>query len=115
MWKTLKEVIRGEAAGLREINNIDFEILKNVEECTLANKFNIFYIQSIKDIIESIRKYDSNNSKIIYAVESRSIIEMFEAINIQKLDQIVMALPQKKGTDEGISKYIKNELSRDKE
>jgi len=44
MWKTLKEVIRGEATGVREISNVDFEILENVEECTLANKFNIFYI-----------------------------------------------------------------------
>jgi len=45
---------------------------------------------------------------------------MFESINIQKLEQIVMALPQKKGTDEGISsdilkmsfRVIKDELLR---
>jgi len=120
MWKTLKEVIRGEATGLREISNVDFEILENVEECTLANKFNVFYIQSIRDIIESIRKNDSKSSKIIYVIESKGIIEMFESINIQKLEQIVMALPQKKGTDEGISsdilkmsfRVIKDELLR---
>lgn len=44
MWKTLKEVIRGEAMGLKEINNVDFEVLDNGEECTLADKFNLFYI-----------------------------------------------------------------------
>ncbi|XP_025266566.1 uncharacterized protein LOC112638673 [Camponotus floridanus] len=32
MWKTLKEVIRGEATGSKEINNVDFGILENVEE-----------------------------------------------------------------------------------
>jgi len=45
---------------------------------------------------------------------------MFELINIQKLELIVMALPQKKGTDEGISsdilkmsfRVIKDELLR---
>jgi len=39
MWKTLKEVIRGEKAGAKEINNVDFEILQNIEEYDLADKF----------------------------------------------------------------------------
>lgn len=120
MWKTLKEVIRGEATGTREVSNVDFEILENMEECTLANKFNIFYIQSINNIIESIRINDNKRTKTIYVIESRGIIENFEAVNIQKLEQIVMALPQKKGTEEGISSdilkmsfhVIKNELLR---
>jgi len=69
MWKTLKDVIRGESTGPREINNnIDFEILENLDECTLVNKFNIFYIQSIKEIIESIRKNDSQSTKTIYNI-----------------------------------------------
>ena len=106
MWKTLKEVIRGEATGSKEINNVDFEILENVEECTLANKFNRFYIQSINDIIESIGKNNSKSTKTIYVIENRDIIENFEPINLQKLEQVVMALPRKKGTDEGISSDI---------
>jgi len=73
MWKTLKDVIRGESAGPREINdNIDFEILENVEEYTLANKFNIFYIQSIKETIESIRINDSQRTKTTYNIESKA-------------------------------------------
>lgn len=120
MWKTLKEVIRGETTGPREINNIDFEILGNVGECTLANKFNIFYIQSINDIIESIRINDGKSTKTIFVIESRGIIENFECISVQKLEKIVMELPQKKGTDEGISsdilkisfQVIKDELLR---
>jgi hypothetical protein len=106
MWKTLKEVIRGEATGSKETNNVDFEILENVEVCTLANKFNRFYIQSINDIIESIGKNNSKSTKTIYIIESRGIIENFELVNLQKLEQIVMALPRKKGTDEGISSDI---------
>lgn len=120
MWKTLKKVIRGETTGTKVIDKVDFEILENVEECTLANRFNIFYIQSINDIVESIGNNDSRRTKTIYVIESRGIIENFELIDAQKLERIVMALPQKKGTDEGISSdilkisfhVIKNELLR---
>jgi len=49
MWKTLKEVIREEKAGTKEINDVDFEILQNIREYDLADKFNLYYIQSIND------------------------------------------------------------------
>jgi len=49
--KTLKEVIRREKAGVKEINDVDFEILQNIGEYDLADKFNLYYIQSINDII----------------------------------------------------------------
>jgi len=51
MWKTLKEVIRNESVGLRKAENIDFEILDNIERCNIADKFNMYYIQSISIII----------------------------------------------------------------
>ncbi|XP_020296456.1 uncharacterized protein LOC109861291, partial [Pseudomyrmex gracilis] len=73
---------------------------------------------SIKDIIESVGNSESKSINTIYVIENRGVIEMFESISVQKLEQIVMALPQKKGTDEGISSdilkmslhVIKNEL-----
>jgi len=51
MWKTLKTVIRKEKVGAKEINNVDFETLQNMGEYDLADKFNLYYIQSIDDII----------------------------------------------------------------
>lgn len=106
MWKTLKEVIRGEAIGSKEIDKIDFELVRNVDESNVANNFNLFYIQSINNIIESIENNDNNNKEIIFMVKNRVIMENFELVNLEKLEQIVMALPNKKGTDEGISSDI---------
>jgi len=51
MWKTLKEVIRNESVGLRKAENIDFKILDNIKRCNIADKFNMYYIQSISIII----------------------------------------------------------------
>jgi len=30
MWKTLKEIIRGKSVGIREVENIDFEIISDI-------------------------------------------------------------------------------------
>jgi len=38
----------------QEIKNIEFEILGNIEECNIADKFNVYYMQSINNIVESI-------------------------------------------------------------
>lgn len=103
MWKTVKKVIREDKTGAKEINNVDFETLRNIEECNLADKFNLYYIQSIDDIINSIRKEFSKGLKTIYVIDNKEIIENFELIDIYKLERIVMGLPSKKGTDEGIT------------
>lgn len=103
MWKTLKGVLRGEKAGAKEINNVDFEMLRNTGECNFADKFNLYYIQSIDDIIKSIREETNKGKKTIYVIKSRDTIENFELIDIYKLERIVMGLPCKKGTDEGIT------------
>lgn len=54
MWKTSKEVIRGETETYKEINNIDFEILDSKNNCDTANKFNMYYVKSIDNIVSSI-------------------------------------------------------------
>src|SRR5436190_5058397 len=116
MWKTLKEIIRGEPVGLKEVGNIDFEILDNTEECNIADKFNLYYIQSIiykvDNIVKSIKVDRSGsdiidhwmnvNKKIIYIIENKGIMENFEIIKIEQLEKIVMGLPKKKVTEEGI-------------
>jgi len=108
MWKTLKELIRGENAGAKEINDVDFEILQNIGEYDLADKFNLYYIQSINDIIKSIGEENSNSNRSIYVIENKGIIENFDLIDIYKLERIVMSLPRKKGIDEGIMIYWKH-------
>lgn len=112
MWKTLKEVIRGEPMEHKITENIDFE-LDNVNECNIegkcniADKFNLFYIESINNIVKSIegdRKKSPN--KTIYVVKMKDTIESFEMIEERYLEKIVMNLANKKGTEEGISSDV---------
>lgn len=112
MWKTLKELIRGEPMHTREIENIDFEILNDMNECNIADKFNMYYIQSINNIVKSIDSESAGPSgslgrRTIYAIENNdNIIENFEMIKIEDLEEIITGLPNKKGTEEGITSDI---------
>lgn len=105
MWKTVKKLINGEGTGTREINTVDFEILENVGEYSLADKFNLYYIQSIEEIIESIggNYNNGNRKKSNYDIENRGVIEEFAEIDVCTLERIIRNLPSKKGTDEGIT------------
>jgi len=48
---------RGEPVTTKKIKDIDFEILGNTEECNIADKFNLYYIQSINNIVKYIIGY----------------------------------------------------------
>jgi len=63
MWKTLKEIIRGEPIGIREVENIEFEIIGDIDKCNIADKFNLYYIRSIDSIVNFI-KIDKSGSMI---------------------------------------------------
>jgi len=39
MWKTLKEIIRGEPSGNMKAEDINFKSLDNIEERNVADKF----------------------------------------------------------------------------
>lgn len=49
IWKTLKEIIKGEPMKRKVMENIDFEILDSINGCNIADKFNLFYIESINN------------------------------------------------------------------
>lgn len=108
MWKVLKELVKGEPIGAKEINNIDFEILDKTIECSLADKFNMYYIQSIQNIVESIEgtNRDVNRRRSIYVIEDEGYFKDFKLINTKDLEEIIVQLPRKKGTEEGITSDI---------
>ncbi|KMQ82957.1 hypothetical protein RF55_21353, partial [Lasius niger] len=103
MWKTLKELIRGESAGKKKSENIYFEELENVEGYSIADKFNLYCINNINDIVQSI---DEDRSEETYIVSGQEVIENFERIEIKHLHEIIMGLPRKKDTEEGITSDI---------
>jgi len=102
MWKTLKEIIRGKPVGIREVENTDFEIIGDIDECNIADKFNLYYIQSIDSIINFIKIDRSGsdiiehwiniNKKIIYIIENKGIMEDFEVVKLEQLEKIVLGL-----------------------
>lgn len=108
MWKTLKELIKGEQRGSENIDNVDFEVLEDIEECNIADKFNIYYVKSISNIVQSIsnKGIEGTGRRPIYVIETKGIMENFEPISASDLEQIVRELPRKNGTEEGINSDI---------
>lgn len=101
MWKTLKELIKGEQGGSVD-NNINFEILDDIEECNIADKFNVYYVKSISNIMKSIdtKGIKKTGNRPICVIENKDIMKNFEPIDASDLEQIVRELPQKSGTEE---------------
>lgn len=108
MWKSLKEIIRGGPVDAKVAENIDFEMLNNNMECGIADKFNLYYIQSIKDIIKTIYRDNikSADKRTIFCIEKKGELEKFELITAEQLEVIIRELPKKKGTEEGITSDI---------
>lgn len=44
-------------------------MLRNTGECNFADKFNLYYIQSIDDIIKSIREETNKGKKTSYVIK----------------------------------------------
>jgi len=57
MWKTLKEIIKNEPLDAKEVEDIDFEILDNIAGCNIADKFNLYHVQSVNNIVNNIVIY----------------------------------------------------------
>jgi len=82
----------------QEIEDIEFKILVNIEGCNIADKFNVYYIQSINNIVESIDRDAKSRDvykKVIYVIENKEIMENFEIIRIEDLERVVIKLLKK--------------------
>jgi len=107
MWKTLKEIIKGEPSSGKRMEDINFESLDNTEEGNVADKFNQFYIKSIDSIIRSIGEIpDSSQEDAIEDSETGMSLQHFDAVSVYEVEEIIRQLPRKRGTDEGISTDI---------
>lgn len=111
LWKTLKEIIRGEAKAEKKVENIDFEILEEKAGSSVADKFNEYYVKSIRDIVTSIENDPAgspNRRRMLVSNNggNNNGMENFERVEIKDLEKVIMGLPKKKGTDEGISSDI---------
>jgi len=110
MWKTSKEIIRGEPGSDMKAEDINFENLNNAGERNIADNFNLFYIQSIDNIIKSIKSInevpeDSRENANAHN-EDMVVLQHFDTVSIEEVEGIVRRLSRKKGMDEGISTDI---------
>jgi len=97
--ESFKKIIRGKKSDTGDI--------KNIEEGNLANKFNLYYIQNIDNLIKSIGgNVISDQIKVYTIVTRKDSVKDFESINVQKLEKIVTELAHKKKIEEGITSEI---------
>lgn len=108
MWKTLKEILKGETTVVKLIDKVDFEGIVSSEEGTIADKFNEYYVKSVSNIVDSIGSagQKKGRKKTIFIIEDKDLMENFTLISVEELEKTVMGLPTKKGTEEGISSDI---------
>lgn len=104
MWKTLKKFIKGEnqPINFRLINfDNDGSVLLAKTEWEAANKFNLFFVNSIISISNSIvppNEWSSEDYRVIY-----STFNNFEQITLNKLRLIVSSLKNKGDCNEVLS------------
>jgi len=58
----------------KEIKDIEFEILGDIEGCNIADKFNVYYIQSVNNIVGSMDRESKSGDaykKVIYVIENK--------------------------------------------
>lgn len=104
MWKALKEILKGEVLDVKVIDKIDFEGTITNKGINIEDKFNEYYVNSIVNIVNSIKKVDDQRStRRTCSSENKGVLEYFNPINTSELETVVMNLPVKKGTEEGIS------------
>jgi len=50
------------------------------------------------------------NKKIIYIIENKGIMKDFNIVKLEQLEKVVLGLPKKKRTEEGITSDILKQL-----
>ena len=100
MWKTLKNIIKPKESVQSSIA-FGTEIIE--EEIIIVHKFNEYFLDSIKEIIESIETPDNAVIQNETQFENIRVWDTFIPMNYESLKKIVQSLPNKAGTEEGIS------------
>lgn len=112
MWKALKEVVRGKPERNIRYEEIKFE---GEEEGSVkldtVNRFNMYFIKSIAEIVSSIDNYDNNNNEENMNENNETYKwEEFDTVTEEELRRIIQKMDIKKGTEEGISTVVLKEI-----
>ena len=111
MWKTLKQLIKGEDHSFN-IKTISFDINNSkvvASELTeLANHFNNYFISSIREIVSTVENIENSN---IY-IQCNSNLNGFQPITIQDVSKIIKELKNSSETNSVLStKFLKGTIN----
>lgn len=104
MWKNLKELINGKS--IRMPNSIKFEEGVKSSDEEIANSFNYYFINSIKNSVESIRPSE-DKQKIVEQISfhGQEFIQ-FKKISIGELNKIIKSITKNNSDKHGINLNI---------
>lgn len=104
MWKVLKELINGK----KHYNNksIIFESSVLTEETKIADAFNIFFINSLDNIIDSIVRVHENNYIINNIPQINLKFDKFEKTNLKGLANIIGSIKKDTCDRDGVTLKI---------
>lgn len=102
LWKTLKVLLK-KSNNNNLPKDISFSGHIVSDDIAIANKFNDYFVNSVNEIINIIENVPLNLDTI---VRTHIKFDKFSLINNDSISKIITKLPNKKGTDEGISSEI---------
>lgn len=106
MWKTLKKVTDERKTVNKQSGLINFPNSLDCDEESVASKFNNYFVDSIIDIAENIKHPDHEVIEMETNIEEGNALNTFQPIDIKQLKNIVLKLPNKAGTEEGLTAEI---------
>jgi len=98
MWKVLKEILKGKDSG-KEYRELKYN---NVTICSreeMADVFNKYFVESVTQL----RKEEWIENDLDHVQYTDSTMEVFQKIEDESVKSIVRKLPNKSGTEEGIT------------
>ncbi|KAJ8969745.1 hypothetical protein NQ317_009579 [Molorchus minor] len=104
LWKNLKILLPNKNNDILP-DKIKFGNYIACEDVEIAEKFNIQFIDSIKDIVNNINKY-KNSETIIQEIKTHNSIDKFEEVTMQKLKHFLKTLKYSANLETGINTNI---------
>jgi len=98
MWKVLKEILKGNDSG-KEYRELRYNNMMISSREEMADIFNKYFVDSVMQL----RKDEWIEDKLAHVQYTDSTMEMFQKIKDESLISIVRKLPNKSGTEEGIT------------
>lgn len=103
MWKNLKTILPSNHKVAQD--KIKFEDIEMSNESEIAEKFNVYFVQSIKEITDSISN-STNNEYVLDLVDSHPPFNKFKEVSMMNLRTTVLSLKNTVGVNDNLSTRV---------